>query len=221
MFFFSSRRRHTRWNCDWSSDVCSSDLASGGGLSRTVEGNMLLSATWGLGSAIAQGEVVPDRIVLSRQGFVRKIEPGRKDHRETCGHGRGPTREPVAAALVTAPCLEPGQAVTLGRMLRKAEEVLGTPVEIEWAIDEEGPKLLQARPLQLEPAHVPDEIWLRHPGLSGHPAGDRKSTRLNSSHSSISYAVFCLKKKSTLAYPGGASRARDVSALVHAVGVGD
>src|SRR6266568_3540166 len=26
VFFFSSRRRHTRWNCDWSSDVCSSDL---------------------------------------------------------------------------------------------------------------------------------------------------------------------------------------------------
>src|SRR5699024_11934058 len=28
-----------------------------------------------------------------------------------------------------------------------------------------------------------------------HQAGDRKSTRLNSSHVSISYAVFCLKKK--------------------------
>src|SRR2546427_10024461 len=27
MFFFSSRRRHTRFDCDWSSDVCSSDLA--------------------------------------------------------------------------------------------------------------------------------------------------------------------------------------------------
>src|SRR6267143_4412333 len=26
IFFCSSRRRHTRWNCDWSSDVCSSDL---------------------------------------------------------------------------------------------------------------------------------------------------------------------------------------------------
>src|SRR5689334_24847318 len=25
-FYFSSRERHTRWNCDWSSDVCSSDL---------------------------------------------------------------------------------------------------------------------------------------------------------------------------------------------------
>src|SRR2546430_9931967 len=27
-FFFSSRRRHTRFDCDWSSDVCSSDLDS-------------------------------------------------------------------------------------------------------------------------------------------------------------------------------------------------
>src|SRR2546430_17650575 len=26
-FFFSSRSRHTRFDCDWSSDVCSSDLA--------------------------------------------------------------------------------------------------------------------------------------------------------------------------------------------------
>src|SRR5438309_6464803 len=33
--FFSRRRRHTRWNCDWSSDVCSSDLtpdAAAGGV---------------------------------------------------------------------------------------------------------------------------------------------------------------------------------------------
>src|SRR5260221_9095839 len=29
----------------------------------------------------------------------------------------------------------------------------------------------------------------------GHPQADRKSTRLNSSHTVISYAVFCLKKK--------------------------
>src|SRR3712207_7225010 len=29
-FFFSSRRRHTRYWRDWSSDVCSSDLPSGG-----------------------------------------------------------------------------------------------------------------------------------------------------------------------------------------------
>src|SRR2546430_16547403 len=28
VFFFSSRRRHTRFDCDWSSDVCSSDLGA-------------------------------------------------------------------------------------------------------------------------------------------------------------------------------------------------
>src|SRR2546427_1818128 len=39
-------------------------------------------------------------------------------------------------------------------------------------------------------------IFLWGQGESGHPVGiDRKSTRLNSSHSQISYAVFCLKKK--------------------------
>jgi pyruvate, water dikinase len=145
--------------------------AAGGGLSETADGQMLISATWGLGSAIAQGEVVPDRIVLSRQGFLRKIEPGRKDHRETCGHGAGAMPQAVASELVGAPCLDAAQAVTLGRMMRKAEAVVGGPVEIEWALDQQGFKLLQARPLHVEPITVPDEIWLKHPGLNGHPAG--------------------------------------------------
>src|SRR5207247_10025278 len=35
----------------------------------------------------------------------------------------------------------------------------------------------------------------RQARLSRHPGSDRKSTRLNSSHEWISYAVFCLKKK--------------------------
>ena len=145
--------------------------AAGGGLSETAEGQMLISATWGLGSAIAQGEVVPDRIVLSRQGFLRTIEAGRKDHRESCGHGGAALPQPVPAALASAPCLDAAQAVMLGRMMRKAEAVVGGPVEIEWALDAAGFKLLQARPLAVEPTAVPDEIWLKHPGLNGHPAG--------------------------------------------------
>src|SRR2546430_9551812 len=43
-------------------------------------------------------------------------------------------------------------------------------------------------------------------------AGDRKSTRLNSSHSQISYAVFCLKKKKNIV--AGLNRIRDMHALV-------
>src|SRR5689334_23701615 len=45
-------------------------------------------------------------------------------------------------------------------------------------------------------------------GDTGIEQADRKSTRLNSSHSSISYAVFCLKKKSNCA------AAREVDASV-------
>src|SRR2546430_13295482 len=36
LFFFSSRRRHTRFDCDWSSDVCSSDLWKDGIFTRAV-----------------------------------------------------------------------------------------------------------------------------------------------------------------------------------------
>src|SRR5690242_10848586 len=45
------------------------------------------------------------------------------------------------------------------------------------------------------------------PHIRRNPEGDRKSTRLNSSHMSISYAVFCLKKKNRRNPPRGADRA--------------
>src|SRR3712207_6881470 len=47
-FFFSSRRRHTRYWRDWSSDVCSSDLADDGHPRRQVsadEGDFLATLT--------------------------------------------------------------------------------------------------------------------------------------------------------------------------------
>src|SRR5690606_39782182 len=39
VFFFSSRRRHTRFSRDWSSDVCSSDLQDAPSDSETAESN--------------------------------------------------------------------------------------------------------------------------------------------------------------------------------------
>src|SRR2546430_8635166 len=47
-----------------------------------------------------------------------------------------------------------------------------------------------------EPANLPGNVFaLKDPSLPNIHWEDRKSTRLNSSHSQISYAVFCLKKK--------------------------
>ena len=146
--------------------------ASGGGLSRTAEGEMVISATWGLGSAIAQGEVVPDRIRLTRDLEILEIEPGRKEHADTCVHQHGSTARAVAHAMVLEPCLNEAQAVELGRMLLIAEEkVVGGPAEIEWAMDDDGIRMLQARPLQVADTHEVDEVWNDRPRLNGHPAG--------------------------------------------------
>src|SRR2546421_8301265 len=106
-FFFSSRRRHTRSDRDWSSDVCSSDLVrgAGGGLCRLQEG--------GIRAPVRKG---PRRAARHRRGGGRR------------------RRDPAGAHLH-----------------REGESLGGNQ--------------------------------------------DRKSTRLNSSHDQISYAVFCLKKK--------------------------
>ena len=145
--------------------------AAGGGLSSTADGGMLVNATLGLGSSIAQGEVTPDRFELDRDGTLRHVSPGRKDHAVSCGHRRAPETQAVSAALAAEPCLDARQVGELAELLRRTEDIMGMPVEIEWAMDEDGFTLLQARPLHLQTPHVPDDIWLQHPRLNGHPAG--------------------------------------------------
>src|SRR2546430_3788861 len=103
IFFFSSRRRHTRFDCDWSSDVCSSDLT------QARENGVVFIANNAVHEYVSQGNIHESLDLASVSSFRR------------------------ASALA---------AVAKARA----------------------------------------EI-------------DRKSTRLNSSHSQISYAVFCLKKK--------------------------
>src|SRR5260370_23934834 len=57
-FFFSSRRRHTRFKCDWSSDVCSSDLVS---LVDTLEpATMAASGRRGLARALVMASISAD-----------------------------------------------------------------------------------------------------------------------------------------------------------------
>src|SRR5712692_2347472 len=53
-FFFSSRRRHTRWNCDWSSDVCSSDLEGLFNLIKSIPATLKYEP----GLIVAEGDFV-------------------------------------------------------------------------------------------------------------------------------------------------------------------
>jgi len=141
--------------------------AAGGGLSRAASGEMLVNAAQGPGAAVAQGEVVPDRYVLDRAGRVKESALGQKYHALNCAHGR----RAFGRVLFGAPCLDAEQLAELALLMHKCEGIVGGPAEIEWAQDDTGINLLQARPLAVASAQVPDEIWLKHPGLNGHPSG--------------------------------------------------
>src|SRR5206468_7611249 len=61
-FFFSSRRRHTRSDRDWSSDVCSSDLSWNWNTSPVLR----LLIPWSTGSTSRKPSVVPPRAPRTR-----------------------------------------------------------------------------------------------------------------------------------------------------------
>src|SRR5690606_40401729 len=134
-----SRRRHTRFSRDWSSDVCSSDLTH-----RVA--NSAASA------------------------MVSRENPSAERRADSEATSR--TRTAGKEALIVPPrAIQPKQPAA------------------------RSPLASRARPSRRAP---PATARARHargasPGRSG--ASDRKSTRLNSSHVKISYAVFCLKKK--------------------------
>jgi len=152
---------------------------AGGALSTSSDGHVVVTAAWGLGPAIAQGAVVPDRYVLRRKGPVlERVEPGCKERSLSYGEGRGLHWQSVARARVAAPCLDEAGAVALARLVLKAEEALGLPVEVEWALDGHGIHILQARPLVVESGTRAEGVggaanqpWPGHPGLTGQPAG--------------------------------------------------
>src|SRR3712207_7016433 len=83
---------------------------------------------------------------------------------------------------------------TLFRSQLHAAYVAGRRVEVEaegLARLELHPPAPEASDPELRPLHVGQDA----DGAVGALLQDRKSTRLNSSHANISYAVFCLKKK--------------------------
>src|SRR5690348_17851149 len=64
----------------------------------------------------------------------------------------------------------------------------------------EGARAMTLAPFMIQYARRPPSLLIHIRSVSPSPStsADRKSTRLNSSHPSISYAVFCLKKKSNV-----------------------
>src|SRR5436305_6739664 len=71
IFFFSSRRRHTRCGRDWSSDVCSSDLRSAAG-AALVEAPTVREESMSLHERIAKQSGGPEPDALAAPAAARE-----------------------------------------------------------------------------------------------------------------------------------------------------
>src|SRR3712207_6954497 len=80
---------------------------------------------------------------------------------------------------------------TLFRSAPQSHEAVATGVAVD------GARVSDELDVRVRADLVEDDDVLEMPERFVGEAGDRKSTRLNSSHANISYAVFCLKKKKT------------------------
>src|SRR5256886_14032630 len=108
-FFFSSRRRHTRFDCDWSSDVCSSDLAA---LDLSAAGTY--GTLYGTLQHIAGGEQFYIRL-LTGEGLgtpVRKTERRPLDDLVAVAALTGTRAIDVAANDDAARAITPGEEQT-------------------------------------------------------------------------------------------------------------
>src|SRR3989454_4179100 len=212
-FFFSSRRRHTRLQGDWSSDVCSSDLDQVDGVQRRDD---LEPRTQG---------------VSGRRGRERDDVTDSPTVVEEAADGGSEVtvRQRLAEALLE---LRPQREhLRTHRVFLRIERLPRDEPKERWYAGSEsglrdGEELFRVNPRRpvcrrhryaasagrahfCGPAHwlmrkitnsagrtiaTPISVitWPRSRTSGGL---DRKSTRLNSSHLVISYAVFCLKKK--------------------------
>src|SRR3712207_6942735 len=140
--FFSSRRRHTRYWRDWSSDVCSSDL--GWGSLWMKDNDRFNSGEPGIGLDVARWVVEKQAALVGADTWATEVVPN---------------PDPNAAFVVHQ------ELITKNGIFNHENLDFG----------------------ELLAAGVHEFVYVL----------DRKSTRLNSSHANISYAVFCLKKKTT------------------------
>src|SRR6267143_1334466 len=105
-FFFSSRRRHTRWNCDWSSDVCSSDLARAYALEAHGERAFPFRCQ-GLGVPFALDTRQP--LDLARMGGAQSLD---LESALSCDNARQSFGKPLSArgehVTISSDALRPG-----------------------------------------------------------------------------------------------------------------
>src|SRR2546422_9299515 len=119
-FFFSSRRRHTRCSRDWSSDVCSSDLAQVAARLAGGPSLGLLEPAEGLpGGAPRAGARAPAACTTARDTAGKQVPDCRCGPSITAGNG-APSAPRARRARDPALCVDVGR-VAAGRSSRSEE----------------------------------------------------------------------------------------------------
>jgi len=114
----------------------------------TGEDELVVEASWGLGEAIVQGLVIPDRYRIGRAGNVIEATAGVKDMAVRLDPARRTREEPVAPEHVHRLCLGAPDLSALRDLVSRCDDVYGAgPHDIEWAIKGQTHYLLQRRPI--------------------------------------------------------------------------
>jgi phosphohistidine swiveling domain-containing protein len=109
---------------------------------------VIVEACWGLGEALVSGKVTPDRFVIRRDSLSIVDRSISTKSVETAFSPTGsPVEQPVPPARADKPSISDAAAQKLARLALKAEQVFGTPQDIEWALAGPNLFLLQSRPI--------------------------------------------------------------------------
>jgi len=109
---------------------------------------ILVEAVFGLGEAIVSGEVEPDtHRVDGATLHVRSSRLGDKEFEYCRDLAGGVVRHDMPVERRTAPVLSHEEVVDVAALARRVGDHHGRPMDIEWAFDHGGLRLLQARPL--------------------------------------------------------------------------
>jgi pyruvate,water dikinase len=133
---------------------------------RSEDGTItLIQAVRGLGLSAVDGSVRPETVVVERNnGVVVARRAGSQRVELRCAPGGGTSRIAVAEGTILQSALDDAHALRLTALARRLEEEIGTPVDVEWAIDDgDRPWILQVRP---QPEHVEEGEVSRAPRVA-------------------------------------------------------
>ena len=114
----------------------------------TGDNELLIEASWGLGEAVVNGIVVPDRVRMSPPGRVLEFVVGDKDVKISHGEGDGTSEVPVEPSLRQSACINEAHLAALHDLAERCARVWRSDLDIEWALGgDDTIYLLQCRPI--------------------------------------------------------------------------